>query len=309
MKKLAIAAITLFVFVIGTMPLAGQGITLKKDITVEADEIQENVMSFGGSIIVKGKVKKNVIAFGGSILIEGEVGDTVLSFGSSIDIKSSARISGDVVSLGGIMHKEPGASIGGDFIHFETTEDLNKFFKATISGLLGMAMLPVFFIFKLISLFIWFLFAVITATVFPRQIKRAASQIRQSFWPVFGTGLLGLFVFIILLLFSVLLSLILIGIPLLIALLIIGFLAKIFGRVAFFYFFGDMIARSMRNKDLGFLPMVIIGFFLVSVIDFIPLLGPFVSFILNILGWGLVIRTKFGTTENWLQKKRAADTA
>jgi hypothetical protein len=36
----------------------------------------------------------------------------------------------------------------------------------------------------------------------------------------------------------------------------------------------------------------------VSIIQFIPIVGFIFSFCLSIIGWGVIIRTKFGTTEN-----------
>jgi hypothetical protein len=36
---------------------------------------------------------------------------------------------------------------------------------------------------------------------------------------------------------------------------------------------------------------------------FHPFVGFLFSQVLNIIGWGVVIRTKFGTKENWFRKK------
>jgi hypothetical protein len=41
-----------------------------------------------------------------------------------------------------------------------------------------------------------------------------------------------------------------------------------------------------------------VGLILVSIIMFIPLFGFLISFCLSIIGWGVVIKTKFGTTES-----------
>lgn len=44
--------------------------------------------------------------------------------------------------------------------------------------------------------------------------------------------------------------------------------------------------------------IVILGLIPVSIIMFIPIVGFIVSFCLSIIGWGVVLRTKFGTTES-----------
>ena len=51
------------------------------------------------------------------------------------------------------------------------------------------------------------------------------------------------------------------------------------------------------------LAAILIGLVVVSFLKFIPILGFFFSFCLSLMGWGVTIRTRFGTRENWLKKK------
>ncbi|MCK4556110.1 MAG: hypothetical protein KAU47_01235, partial [Candidatus Aminicenantes bacterium] len=107
-----------------------------------------------------------------------------------------------------------------------------------------------------------------------------------------------------LVIFATLLSFVLIGIPLLIALIIIGFIIKLFGRVFLFYFFGESLIQAFnKNSKVSAFGGMILGFIFVSFISFIPFIGGLFMFCLSIIGWGIVIRTKFGTTENWFKKK------
>lgn len=291
------------ILLIGTtfVPLFSQGLVMQKNITVAENEVQDNVISLGGSIHVKGKVRENVIAFGGSILVEGEVGEAVVGFGSHITLKSTARIDGDVVSLGGVLDKEPGVFLNGDTVSFsfDTPEDLKKFIR---EGLFG-AFIPLLLVIKLITLFIWFILALALTALFPRQIAFASEQIRRSFGSIFGIGLLSIIIFTGLIIFATVLSFILIGIPVLITLILLAVVIKVFSRVVLFYFFGESLARALGNKKRSTLIAVVIGFLILSVIGFIPILGGLVGLFLSILGWGAVIRTKFGTTENWFRKQ------
>lgn len=300
-KKILCLAI-LFLF-LGTLPAHGQGFIFKKDITVESDETLDNVMSWGGEIRVAGNVKDSVINFGGTIIIEGEVGKTVVGFGSEIILKSTARISGDVVSLGGTLKKDPGSIIEGDTIYFSTSDEVAKFLKEGFVGVFGFSLLPLLLIFKLVTLVIWFILAIIMVAIFPRQINFASQQIRTSFWPVFGTGILSIVIFTGLILFSVLLCFILIGIPILLALIAVGVVIKIFGRVVVFYFMGDWILKAFGSKQVSGLLAILLGLFMFGLIGFIPILGSILSFVLSIIGWGVAIRTKFGSTENWFKRK------
>jgi len=298
-NKLTLSIILLFLLS-GFIPLKGQGLILQKDIVVEEGEVEDNVISFGGEVIIRGLVTETVLAFGGTILIEGEVEGSVVGIGSNITLESTARVGEDIVVIGGILKKESGSTIGGDTVQFgmETPEDVREFLREGLGGFLGMRLIPFLLVLKLISMFIWFILALLLAAIFPRQIAHASSQIRAHFWPVFGVGLLGII--------AGLLSLILIGIPVLIALVFLGIVIKIFGRVTVFCFFGQSLSRAFGSKNPTTIGSVILGFVIVSFIGFIPILGSLFYLVLSCLGWGSVIKTKFGTKTPQIQPAPSA---
>jgi hypothetical protein len=301
-NKIVFVSILLFL-ISGSLPLQSQqSFTLKKDIVVAEGEVQDNIVTFGGVVHVRGRVKEGVIAFGGEVIISGEVEDIVLGFGSIITLEPTAHIRGDVVSIGGTLIKKPGATVEGDTVHFTTSEDINELFEDGLKGFLSVSLIPLLLIIKLISVFLWFLLALLLAAFFPRQISYASAQIRKSFWPIFGTGLLSIIIFSGLVIFSALLCFVLIGIPILLSLIIIGFFIKIFGRVVLFYFFGESLINAFGKNKVSPLLAVVLGLILVSLVSFIPVIGVLFTFFMSIVGWGVVIRTKFGTTENWFKK-------
>ncbi len=302
--KNKIIFVSIFLFLIlGSLPLQSQqSFTLKKDIVVAEGEVQDNIVTFGGVVHVRGRVKEGVIAFGGEVIITGEVEDIVLGFGSIITLEPTAHVGGDVVSIGGSLIKKPGCTVEGDTVYFKTSEDINKLFEEGLKGFLSVSLIPLLLIVKLISVFLWFLLAILLAAFFPRQISYASTQIRKSFWPIFGTGFLSIIIFSGLVIFSALLCFVLIGIPILLALIIIGFIIKIFGRVILFYFFGESLINAFGKSKVSPLLAVVLGLILVSLVSFIPFIGVLFTFVMSIIGWGVVIRTKFGTTENWFKK-------
>jgi len=306
-KKLPLALFCLAVFLALGAPLAGyQGISLQRDVTVAAGETQDNVLTLGGNAVVDGKVRHSVVAIGGTITVSGEVGEAVVGLGTRVVIKSTAVISGDVVTLGGTLEKEPGCTIRGDTVYLQGPEIGDKLFKGNLfQGVLLFPLIPIIIIIKLIILFIWLILALVGAALFPKQIAFASEQMRKSFWPTFGVGLLAIIVFTGLVLFAALLSIILIGIPVLMALVAAGIIIKIFGRLAVFYFFGDSLLRAFGSKKVSAIGAVLAGLLAIGLIGFIPIIGFLFSIPLNIMIWGVAIRTKFGTTENMFQKKQA----
>jgi len=299
-NRLAFAAIALF-FMAVSLPLHGrQSLTFKEDVFVGKDEVQDNVIAFGGNVTIEGKVKENVVAFGGSITVSGEVGDSIVGIGSVITLRSTAVVKGDVVSMGGVLTKEPGCVIQRDTVYFKSSELFPKLFKG---GFFFFPFGPIILVLKLISMFIWLLLALVIAAVFPRQVSLASSQIRAAFWPVVGTGLIALILFAGLIITFALLSFVLIGIPFLLFLIALGIIIKIFGQVVLFYFFGESLGQAFGSKRVAPMAAVVLGLIVISFLKFIPILGFLFSFFLSIIAWGVVIRTKFGTTENWLKRK------
>jgi hypothetical protein len=285
----------------GLSPLCGrENISVKEDVFVAKGEVQDNIITFGGNVTVEGRVKENVVAFGGTITLSGEIGDTVVGIGSVITLRSTAVIKGDLVSLGGVLNKEPGCVIQGDTVYFKSSEFLSRIFRG---GLFSVPLIPIILILKLLTVFIWLLLAIVVAGVFPRQLAFASSQVRASFWPVAGTGALSLIIFITLIIFSAFLSLILIGIPFLLFLLAVGLAIKIFGQVVMFHFFGESLGKALGIRAPAPLLAAILGLIVVSLISFIPFIGFLFSFCLSLIAWGVVIRTKFGSTENWFRRK------
>lgn len=305
-RRITLCLAVLILMTIGAVvPLAAQqNITAKKDIFVAAGETQDNVISFGGNVIIEGRVRESVIAFGGTILVGGEVGQAVVGIGSHITLKPTAVVKGDVVSLGGLLDKEPGCLISGDTVYFKASEISGRLFKGgLLKGIFAFPLFPLFLIIKVIGIFLWLIAALVVAAIFPKQIARAAGEIHKAFWPSFGTGLLAMVIFTGMVILAALLCFILIGIPIAIALFWAGLIVKVFGRVVLFYFFGESLLRSLRSKNPSMIGAVLAGLLLVSLISFIPLVGALFKLILSIIGWGVTLRTKFGTTDNWFRKK------
>ena len=275
-----------------------------KDIRVAPGETQDKIFSLGGNVFIEGTVREDVFVVGGSITISGEVGQSVVGIGSHVVVKATAKIGEDLAALGGTLEKEPGCSIVGDTIYFETRELGDKLFKdGLFRGVFSLSLIPIIVVIKLVIIFLWLIAAAIGIALFPKPIAFAAGQIRKSFWPALGTGFVAILVFTMLVFFAALLSFILIGIPIALALGVAGFLIKVFGRLAVFYFLGESLLKAFGSKRIGAMGAVIAGLLALSLAGFVPVLGFLFGFVMNAVGWGIAIRTKFGSTENWFQKK------
>jgi len=310
MKKiLTLALFGLFVLApFAAPPAAHAAISSQKDITVAPGETQAEIVSFGGHVLIEGQVKGDVVVIGGSITISGEVGQTVVGIGSRIIVKSTASIAKDLAALGGTLQKEPGCTIGGDTIYFQTRELSDRLFRDghLFKGAFSLSLIPIIVVVKLVLIFLWLIVTVMGASLFPKPIAFAAGEIRTHFWPTLGTGILAIIIFTMLVFFAALLSFILIGIPIALALAVAGLIIKVFGRLAVFFMLGESTLRALGSKRVSAMGAVLMGLLVFSLAGFVPVLGFLFTFVLNAVGWGIAIRTKFGSRENWFVKKPAA---
>jgi hypothetical protein len=301
MKQRSVFLIMMLVLAGAAYPLQrGQSISFGEAVSVAKGETQQGIVSFGGHVTVEGTVTESIIIFGGSVVLSGEVGDSLVGFGSNITLKSTASIKGDIASIGGTLTKEPGCVIEGDTVYFKGGEVLSRLFSG---GLFSFPLIPIILVVKLIGFFVWLLIGLVMAGLFPRQLALASAHIRTSFWPVVGTGIVAVLLFGGLMVVFALLSIVLIGIPFLLLLGAIGLVVKIFGQVALFYFFGEGLGRSFNRPNLAPAAAVVLGLVVVSIVKFIPVVGFIFGFFLSVIGWGVAIRTRFGTRENWLKRK------
>jgi hypothetical protein len=306
MKKI----LTLALFgLIALAPLAAPAaaraaVSSQKEIHVAPGETSEAILSFGGNVLVEGQVRGDVVVIGGSITIAGDVDQSVVGIGSHIVVKSTARIVKDLAALGGTLEKEPGCTIGGDTTYFQTREIGERLFRDghLFRGAFSLSLIPLILAIKLAMIFLWLIVAVIGAALFPKPIAYAAGELRKHFWPAFGIGLLAIMVFTMFVFIAALLSIILIGIPIALALGVAGFIIKIFGRLAVFYFLGAAALGAARGRNVSVMGGVLMGLVIFSLAGFVPVLGFLFTFVMNAAGWGIALRTKFGSRENWFVK-------
>jgi hypothetical protein len=97
----------------GDRHTSGSRINVGGSVTVDKDEVAEEVVAIGGSATVDGEVEDGVTAIGGPARIDGKVGGEVVSVGSGVYLGPNAEVEGDVTSVGGAVHREPGAKVQG----------------------------------------------------------------------------------------------------------------------------------------------------------------------------------------------------
>jgi hypothetical protein len=139
------------------------------DVTISQDqEVDGDVVSFGGAVEVRGHVTGNVSAMGGDLTLA-----------------STARVDGDVVCIGGSLREEPGSSVGGQRVTAPRSRGARFFFPMLAVVGTGVQMLI-----HAIGLLIMLGFAWLFVKLAPARTQSALDLIDREPGPAFIIGLL-----------------------------------------------------------------------------------------------------------------------
>lgn len=279
------------------------GFSMGGAVHVEKGQVRnDEIVLFGGSVTIDGEARSDVVVIGGSVTVNGEVDGDVVAVGGSMRLGPDARVGGDAVVVGGSLNRSPGAEIEGELVDV---------------GVVGLRGLPGFSFglgdwlgfpawhvaWRTTQLIYWLLLALLTTALVGDRVSAAAGAVQREPIRLFIIGFVGFFALCFLLVFFVLLSIVLLGIPFLLALLLAWWLAYIFGMVATFQVVGNGLTRALGKSDSTQLGMVTIGALTIGLIHYFPVIGWVVWTVAALLGLGAAFATRFGTNEPWLSRQ------
>lgn len=293
-----IVSIILSFFLLIPKPLffpieSGEG---RKDIIIGKNDIYEkDIISYGTDVTIQGTAKKSVIVIGGSINVYGTVNKDVVGIGSKVSVIKGAKISGDLLVIGGRLRKDRETCIEGDMFYFKPGRNFPAFLKSAFKEAISFTSKPHEIILKVIALLSWFLLVLIVNFIFPKNVLEVSFLINKNIWKSLLIGFLTLLIILLFLAFFGFLSLFLIGIPFLIIVLVGLFLAILFGRTAVFHWFGSILLKAFKRSEFSNTISVLSGFIVFFILAFIPFLSLLMRVFVDLCGIGIVVISKFGT--------------
>ncbi len=248
-------------------------IRLGEDVRVAPTDSVENVVAFGGNIIVEGKVRSNVIAFGGDIEVRdgAVVGDgmttedyAVMSFGGTVTEAAGAEVVGKTVDLGSLDWAEgTAAALGAPFRQGSAT---------------GWA----------IGLAFWLLLAFLASRLAPRQVGAVAGHLERRPLSSLGWGALG--ALIIFPLITLLLVVTVVGIfaavPLALLIMPVLFLA---GYLAAASILGQRLLRAVGSTEPALIAATLTGVVVFELLTLVPVLGALLLGLVWLAGFGATV--------------------
>lgn len=254
----------------GDLFVAGGTVIVARSATIAGD-----LFMAGGDIVLEGTVQGRSAIAAGSAKLAGNFGNVKL-IADEIHVLSSTRITGDFL----YTSPEPAAIDSSAVITGQTEFTERKVGAGNLVGILTLS-----FLLKVVGLILagWLLWK-----LFPQTLQKSYENAFANPLPTLGIGLAGLFlvpIVTIALFFTVIGSWIA-GL-LLVQWLLLLMLGSIVGKLAFGVWIYRLAAKEKAIRlDIA---TIVVGVLILSLVLFIPVIGPLTTFVFFVFGLGTVI--------------------
>jgi hypothetical protein len=285
----SITQIARSVLVLGTV--TGDVSAVSGDIAVLGN-VHGNVSAISGTVTVLGTVDGNVSAVSGNIRIAGKVAGRTSAVGGKIEKSSGAQVSGHSSSVGnGNWHGNFHWHRGQGDMHWDTDGGPGGLIRAFW---FSSAMVMV----RCALLIMWVALSCAVAAIFQPALLRAQQELRQAPARCAALGFLWVILFWMLLAGFLVLSLMLIGVPLVIVLFAFDLALKIFGMTLTFSVVGQWLAKRLNHPNASIYAAVFIGACALGILRIVPVLGSTIWFVAGLFGIGATLASRFGSAGN-----------
>ena len=233
---------------------------------------EQQVISVGKKVVIE-KHAREVFSFGGDIIVEGRVDGDVATIGGNIIQKEGAFIGGDVLVFGGAYlpeSRQPLRNEGKQTVMIAMFEEQLRSFGQNPAQILSPTLTWTFLAQRILSILFWFVISLALTTIAPGAVSRAVARVQLSTFKIFAVGFFGFWITVI----GVIVGLKLlpeylsamIGLMALL-LLILGY---VFGRVAMQMSVGKIVQKHFlpekwQSETIALLTGVIVWSILLSI--------------------------------------------
>jgi cytoskeletal protein CcmA (bactofilin family) len=274
---------------------AGRGVSLRgthvgrnffgfgRDLAFDRSaEVAGNVLTFGDTMNIDGRVGMDLATFGNNVLVTGSVQRDFEAYAEQISVLPTARIGRNVtahVDNNDKLQVAEGATIGGttDRKIVEREHRRNRY--ATTG----------FYVRQVVRIGAAFLTGLLLLWVFP--------VLRTLSLPTVGAALrsggIGLAAAIVMPVAAVLACITIVGLPIGILTFVLGAIGLYFGKTII----AQMIGRALFQSPVGlphYAATLIAGLAIVIIAINLPVVGGIVNFVLTVLGFGMIVTVLLG---------------
>jgi hypothetical protein len=229
--------------------------------------------------VIRGEVNGDVVSFGGSVLIDGIVDGDVILYGGKLTLQDAAHINGDIHVCGGQWIQGTDSQLHGSVF------DCTKSVSLLLPGDGG----PGFHFWFTLA---WVALAMLLTTLLPEHVMLVRTTVKSKMRRSLVLGLLSIFLAPAVL--AVLFALI-VAIPLAIIVAVGLIAAWALGTVAVSWLIGEYIMSTVAPHQNTRPLQVIVGSVVLALAGSLPYVGWFISIGAGLLGLGAVFLSRFGT--------------
>lgn len=279
----------------GGFLMGGRKVVEKGEVT------RDELVMLGGSVRIDGEARADVVVLGGSLTVNGTARDVVV-VGGTMRLGPDALIRGDLVNVGGSLNRSPGAHIDGEVVNVGVSglDWMPGFGMGDWSIGRWWGLSPFHVAARTTQLVYWLLLAVLTVALAGDRVSSASHSIAREPFRFGVIGFVGFFALCLMTAFLVILSLLIIGIPFLLAVLLLWWLSYIFGMVAMFQVIGQKLLPVFGKPDASQIGLVAVGAIALGLLHYFPFIGSLFWVLAACVGLGSVFATRFGTNRPWL---------
>lgn len=261
-------------------------VEIGQPVKIARNEAVHKAVSVGNSVTVEGSVEEEAVAVGGNVVVKkgATIGTDATAIGGDVRVESGAVVEGEAVAVGGKVIVEEGAVVKGDRVSVNIPLPA----ISSISGLLGMGV--VFGILAAIfRSFVILAVALIIVWVAPSRVTIAKDYlVKKTGW----SFLSGLLIMLATVPLVVLLTMTIVGIPLIPFLIFLLIAVVVFGLAALLLWLGYWMPIFKNKKSpVG---AVVVGFFIFLLINMIPIIGGIFLLVASLAAAGATFLSRFG---------------
>ena len=259
-------------------------------VNVSGAGIGGDVLSGAGTLVLGAPVGGDVVVGSGELFIDGPVKGDVRFAGETLRLGSSAIIGGDLIYTSPKEARlEEGAVVRGE-TQFEQAKDVRGIAEKGLFAFVTLAAIAKFLSIFVSALIVGLAFSKYAITL----VETAAAR------PFYETGR-GFMTFVMLPVFSVILFVTVMGIPLALLGFAIFAALAIFASITAPIILGSLVYRFFTKRPYVEVSWktILLGVVLFTLVGMVPFLGPLAIFLLMLLAIGASIKIKIDIAKNW----------
>ncbi len=255
-----------------------------------------DVVALGRPLEIDGDVAGAAIATFGGVRVRGHVAGHLVAIGGDVVLAGGGHVDGDVLAVGGDVRFDgpasAGSSVGGSVRSLDALETA-YLSELKTSPLARASLSPLLVSFRLVLLLLWLVVSLAVLRFGPRALGRAAAAIPGRLVLLGAVGAAAVLAGALLAAGLLLLLPARPALWIVLAVVVLLFVAKLLGLAALFLAVGRRLLRGRRRGGalFGDPAALATGLLALGVLSLVPVLGPILWGLASVVGIGLALRT------------------